>query len=67
MEKQFCALVLATPNVEDRIAHKKASIMAFLAARKVALAWLIGLKDVPHFRFAVAFFLGNLVRHCNLD
>ena len=36
IEKQFCALMLATNNVADRIAHKEASIMAFPeAARKV--------------------------------
>ena len=41
VEKQFCAPMIATHHVENRIAHKAASMMAFPeAARKVPLAWL---------------------------
>ena len=50
IEKQFCALLLATPNVEDRIVHKETSIMQFPeASRKLPLVWLIGLKNLLHF------------------
>ena len=68
IEKQFCALMLTTPNVADRIAHKEASIMAFPeAACKLPLAWLTGLKDLLHCYIPAAFLLSNLVRDCNWD
>ena len=68
IEKQFCALMLATHNVEDRIVHKETSIMQFLeAARKLPLVWLTGLKNLLHFYIPGAFLLGNLVRDCNSD
>ena len=66
IEKQFCALVLATLNLEDRTAHKEASIKVFPeAARKVPLAWLIGLMDLLHPYVLGVLLLGNLVRDCN--
>ena len=41
IEKQFCALMVATHKVEDRIIHKETSIMQFPeAARKLPLVWL---------------------------
>ena len=68
IEKQFCALLLATPNVEDRIVHKETSIMQFPeASRKLPLVWLTGLKNLLHFYVPAAFLLGNLVRDCNRD
>ena len=49
IEKQFCALLLATPNVEDRIVHKETSIMQFPeASRKLPLVWLTGPKNLLH-------------------
>ena len=66
IEKQFCALLLATPNVEHRIVHKETSIMQFPeASRKLPLVWLTGLKNLVHFYIPAAFLLGNLVRDCN--
>ena len=68
IEKQFCALVLATPNVEDRIVHKETSIVQFPeASRKLPLVWLTGLKNLLHFYIPATFLLGNLVRDCNMD
>ena len=68
IEKQFCALLLAIHNVEDRIVHKETSIMQFPeAARKLPLVWLSGLKNLLHFYILAAFLLGNLVRDCSLD
>ena len=68
IEKQFCALLLATPNVEDRIVHKETSIMQFPeASRKLPLVWLAGLKTLLHFYIPAVFLLGNLVRDCNWD
>ena len=68
IEKRFCALLLATPNVEDRIVHKETSIMHFPeASRKLPLVWLTGLKNLLHFYNPAAFLLGNLVRDCNWD
>ena len=68
IEKQFCALLLATHNVEDRIVHKETSIMQFPeAACKLPLVWLSGLKNLLHFYIPAAFLLGNLVRDCNWD
>ena len=65
IEKQFYALMLATSNVENHIAHKEAGLAFPEAARKVPLASLIGPKDLLHFYIPVAFHLGNLVRDCN--
>ena len=68
IEKQFCALLLATPNVEDRIVHKETSIMQFPeASLKLPLVWLTRLKKLLHFYSPAAFLLGNLVRDCNRD
>ena len=68
IEKQCCALLLATPNVEDRIVHKETSIMQFPEAfRKLPLVWLTGLKNPLHFYISAAFLLGNLVCDCNWD
>ena len=68
IEKQFCALLLATPNVEDHIVHKGTSIMQFReASRKLPLVWLTGLKNLLHFYIPAVFLLGNLVRDCNWD
>ena len=68
IEKQFCALLLATPNVEDRIVNKETPNMKFPeAARKLPLVCLTGLKNVLYFYIPAAFLLGNLVRDCNLD
>ena len=62
IEKQFCAPLLATPNVEDRIVHKETSIMQFPeASRKLPLVWLTGLKNLVHLCILAAFLLGNLV------
>ena len=68
MEKQFCALLLATSNIEDCIVPKETSIMPFReASRKLPLVWLTGLKNLLHFYIPAAFLLGNLVRDCNWD
>ena len=68
IEKHFCALLLGTPNVEDRIVHKETSIMQFPeASRKLPLVWLTGLKNLVHLYISAAFLLGNLVRDCNWD
>ena len=68
IQKQFCALLLATSKVEDRIVNKETSIMQFPAAsRKLPLVWSTGLKNLLHFYIPAAFLLGNLVRHCNWD
>ena len=68
IEKQLCALVLATPTVENRIVHKETSIMQFQeASSKLPLVWLTGLKNLLHFYIPAVFLLGNLVRDCNWD
>ena len=68
IEKQFCALLLPTPIVEDRIVHKETSIMQCPeASRKLPLAWLAGLKNLLHFYGPAVFPLGNLFRDCNWD
>ena len=68
IEKQFCALLLATHNVEDRIVHKETSIMQFPeAGRKLLLIWLTGLNNLLHFYIPAAFLLATLVRDCNWD
>ena len=68
IQKQFCALPLATPNVEDRIVHNETSIMQFLeASRKLPLVWLTGLKNLLHFYIPAAFLFGNLVPDCKWD
>ena len=67
-EKQLSALLLATPNVEDRIVHKETSIVQFLeASRKLPLVWLTVLKNLLHLYISAVFLLGNLVRDCNRD
>ena len=61
IEKHFCALLLATPNVEDRIVHKETSIMQFPeASRKLPLVWLTGLKNLLHFYIPAAFLIGKI-------
>ena len=68
IEKQLGGLLLATPNVEDRIVHKETSIMQFPeASRRLPLVWWTGMKNLLHFYILAAFLLGNLVRDCNWD
>ena len=58
IEKQFCVLLLATPNVADRIVHKETSIMQFPeAASKLPLIWLTRLKNLLHFYIPGVFLL----------
>ena len=68
VEKQLCALLLATHNVEDRIVHKETSIMQFpKAVCKLPLVWLSGPKNLLHLYIPAALLLGNLVCECKCD